>query len=76
MASLRVGWISLPLTGLGHQICFGQHSRSRSDPVSMPSLGPRDLVCFYLSFDSSAAAESEPYVSWREEAELSQSTDA
>lgn len=44
--------------------------------MSMPSLGPRDLVCFYLSFDSSAAAESEPYVSWREEAELSQSTDA
>lgn len=32
--------------GLGHQICFGQHSRSRSDIVSVPSLGPGTLcVC-------------------------------
>ena len=62
--------------GLGHQTCFDQHSRSRSDIVSMPSLGPRDLVCLHLSFYSSATTKSEPYVSWRKEAELSQSTDA
>lgn len=62
--------------GLGHQICFGQHSRSRSDIVSMLSLGPRDLVCLYLPFYSSATTKSEPYVSRRKEAELSPSTDA
>ena len=62
--------------GLGHQICFAQHSRIRSNIVPMPNLGPRDRVCLHLSFFSSATTKREPYVSWRKEAELSHPTDA